>query len=572
MQNNLLNKATLTLLLALPAHAISATYTVDTVNKLKNRLETAKDGDVIKVDGNGGKAGVYTYNGTTYSIYTTDGHTNVAAMFLLNNAKNVTIEALNPNKKPVLRGKDYTDKYAFYAQKADGLTIRNIRFSHARKGVVIDRTSDLTFEKNTISEVGEEAFHLRDGSDNALIRSNHIHDTGLVKVERGEAIYICNDRKMWNSYYQPAELEENYLQNCDFAHITGNTLGPNIGNNSVDVKEGTVGVYINNNTINLGWTRAELKNSNATDHPDVSIHLKGTEAVVTNNTFNFKGAPASLFRVISVDQQLDKDPALKATHGYNNWAVNNTIKNANNGQYAFHASSRGGAYVGCNMGALDKLAKPKSGRDYIKVTGSNCEAPKPPTTKSVKPTAPTAAPTTNTQTSTANNSGASAQASASTRNGSVKVETRAVRIKRDPKPTTSNEPTFDSAQNAPEKNETTFEPALEPTQNTSGKSQSTQPADSACVKYQPGSKLTEITLNNAKCISVSGGLSGKKINFADSDKNTSCDFRAHATAKNSEGSHVIDSNWETVSKNWTGNTITFSQTNDCQYLKLRVNG
>ena len=224
MKNLIRCNALLAALALTPSLALGATYTVDTVTELKTRLENASNGDIIRIDGNGGNNGVYTYSGSTYSIYTTDGWTNLAPMFLIRDAANVTIEALNAAKKPILKGKDYTDKYVFYGQKVPGLTIKNIKFTEARKGVVIDRSNNITFENNEIFEIGEEGFHLRDGSDNAIIRNNHIHDTGLVKVDRGEAIYICNDRKMWNPYYQPNPVEENYQQNCDNAHIYNNTI------------------------------------------------------------------------------------------------------------------------------------------------------------------------------------------------------------------------------------------------------------------------------------------------------------------------------------------------------------
>lgn len=394
-----------------PALAFSATYTVNTVAELKTRLENANNGDIIKIDGNGGSGGVYTYTGNTYSIYTTDGWTNLAPMFLINNVSNVTIQALDASKKPILQGKSRDDKYVFYGQKVSGITIKNIKFTKARKGVVIDRSDNITFEGNEIYEIGEEGFHLRDGSDNAVIKNNVIRDTGLVKVDRGEAIYICNDRKMWNPYYQPNPVEENYQQNCDNAHIYGNTIGPNVGNNGVDVKEGTVGVYIENNVFKLAWTRSELTGSNSGDHPNVAVHFKGSEGVATGNTFDFNNAPASLYRAISVDRQLDDDPGLTLVHGYDNWAVNNTIKNAGSGVYAFHALSDGGATFGCNSGANDKAPSPKPDRVYVSVSGSGCTPPNAPTAGGPPPSSSSSSSSSSGSTSSSSSSGGSTSSS-----------------------------------------------------------------------------------------------------------------------------------------------------------------
>lgn len=90
-----------------------------------------------------------------------------------------------------------------------------------------------------------------------------------------------------------------------------------------------------------------------------------------------------------------------------------------------------------------------------------------------------------------------------------------------------------------------------------------------CISYS-GTSLTELTLNDASCITVADGLTNKEISIADSDANSSCDIRGSASSKDGTGYHVIDGNWEKISGGWTGTAIQFDVSNNCKYLKLRV--
>lgn len=367
----------------LSADIFAATYTVDSVSELRQRLENAQNGDVIRVDGNGGNNGVYTYSSSKYNIYSLDGVINISTNYLLRDVSNVTIKALNSSNKPILRGTSYENGYVFYGQNVNGLTLENIEFERGYKGVIVDRSNNVTMDRIKVSEIGQEGVHIRDGSDYFVLRYSEVTNTGLQRADRGEAVYLCNDRKQWNPAYQPSPVEEDKLQNCDFAYIHDNVIGPNIGNNGVDVKEGTVGAYIENNTFLLSWTRSELLNYRPAEHPDTVVHLKGTEGVATGNTFNYANAPSSLVRSISVDMQLDDDPVLALVHGFENWATRNTIINASSDVYAFKANSDGGATYGCNSGAPDS-APSSNGTDrrYTEASGSACNPPAPPTTSS----------------------------------------------------------------------------------------------------------------------------------------------------------------------------------------------
>ncbi|MBF7073742.1 hypothetical protein ISG33_10070 [Glaciecola sp. MH2013] len=552
----------------------AATYVVDTVAELRQRLENAQNGDVIKIDGNGGNSGVYTYTGSTYNLFTLDGWINTAPMFLINDVSNVTIEALNPSVKPTLKGKGLNNNYVFYGQEVNGITIRNIKFTNSRKGVIIDRSNNIRFDNNDIFDIGEEAFHLRDGSDNAVISNNRIYNTGLIRANRGEAIYICNDRKKWNIFYQPSPVESDYRQNCDFAHIFGNTVGPNVGNNGVDVKEGTVGVYVENNTFNLAWTRSELLSSS--NPPDVVVHLKGTQGVAHNNTFNFANAPSSLTRAVSVDAQLDDDPSLALIHGYNNWAVNNTVLNANANVYVFRAKSDGGAKYGCNTGAPDRVPSARPERVYEELAGTACTPPNAPTAGG----GDSGGSGSDGSGGSGSGSGGSSGGGSSDPSGPSGFtyagnENTTINVSNAVDIAYGADGSFVIQENITNNISCSNATFGDPIPGTF-KACFTRPAnadsgnnDGDCFQYS-GRQLTEITLNSASCVVVSGGLSNKEIAIADSDANTSCNIRGSANSADGNGTRVIDGNWEKITGGWSGTRINFTVSNNCPYLKLRV--
>lgn len=62
-----------------------------------------------------------------------------------------------------------------------------------------------------------------------MIEGNTIHTTGLYNAGYGEAIYIGSDKSV------------HYYYNATIRHviIRGNTIGPGISAEGIDVKEGT---------------------------------------------------------------------------------------------------------------------------------------------------------------------------------------------------------------------------------------------------------------------------------------------------------------------------------------------
>jgi hypothetical protein len=377
-----LNALVATLFFA-PSVAFCDTVTVSDYTELRKALAEATAGRIIKLN-----SGVYAPPSAPTQWPTLDGSVTTSPMFLLHDVSNVTIEAAAANptsaQKPLLKAPSRTNNYVFYGQRVHGLKLKNLRMQNADKGAVIDRSDNVKIEGVEIFNTGTEGLHFRDGSDYAEVWNSSIAHTGMERADRGEGLYLCNDRKMWNSYYQPTPKVEDRMQNCDFAKIHNNTFGPNIGAEPIDIKEGTVGIRIYDNHFIMKMDDAGLLATDVVNLPKYAIHMKGTEAIVDNNTFDFTGAVSTLQAAISVDQQLDDDPALAYIHGYYNWAVNNKVTGNNSSHRVFKAASDGGATYGCNSiagsGLVDEVPSNNTApaRRYIPVSGANCVPPAVP--------------------------------------------------------------------------------------------------------------------------------------------------------------------------------------------------
>lgn len=81
---------------------------------------------------------------------------------------------------------------------------------------------------------------------------------------------------------------------------------------------------------------------------------------------------------------------------------------------------------------------------------------------------------------------------------------------------------------------------------------------------------TEITLSGStQCIAFDRDLSGKTVQFWDSDDNTSCNYRGSINSVNGTGTVNITSNYQS-SSNFTGATLKLTPNNGCQFIKLRA--
>lgn len=117
-----------------------------------------------------------------------------------------------------------------------------------------------------IYNIGQEAIHIHTAAKNNLIDNNYIHDTGKTNPQFGEGVYVGSAQSHWVSG-QPDHTDNNTVSN--------NVIGPNIGAQMVDVKEGTTGTIVSGNTFN---------GTGGSINQDAWINAYGNSVRVLNNT------------------------------------------------------------------------------------------------------------------------------------------------------------------------------------------------------------------------------------------------------------------------------------------------
>ena len=124
-----------------------------------------------------------------------------------------------------------------------------------QKGVVVDASSHVVVDGIAVTEVGEEAVHLRRGSSDNVVRRTVIRATGLRTEKFGEGIYVGSAKSNWCTYSDclPDRSDRNVVEGNDIAETTAE---------SVDIKEGTTGGTVRGNTFSgAGHVRAPTPGS-----------------------------------------------------------------------------------------------------------------------------------------------------------------------------------------------------------------------------------------------------------------------------------------------------------------------
>lgn len=151
----------------------------------------------------------------------------------------------------VLDGGGTTKGYGLHLRPARhwrvvGFTIRN-----AQKGLVADGTSGSVIQGLTVTEIGDEAIHLRSASTRNVVLGNTISRTGLRRDKFGEGVYVGSATSNWGQY------SGGKPDRSDYNLIKGNRISAT-GSESIDVKEGTTGGAVIGNTFDgAGMTGAD---------------------------------------------------------------------------------------------------------------------------------------------------------------------------------------------------------------------------------------------------------------------------------------------------------------------------
>ncbi len=132
-----------------------------------------------------------------------------------------------------------------------------------QKGIMIDAAEGVVVDGVTVHGLDMEGVHFRTSSTDGVIRNSTIYDTGNDGRGMGEGVYVGTANTLSDK--------------SDRIQILNNTIGPGVGGENVDVKEGTTGARIIGNTFDGGG----LTGAN---HDDSWVDVKGNDVLVQDNT------------------------------------------------------------------------------------------------------------------------------------------------------------------------------------------------------------------------------------------------------------------------------------------------
>ncbi|ARQ71673.1 right-handed parallel beta-helix repeat-containing protein [Streptomyces marincola] len=153
--------------------------------------------------------------------------------------------------------------YGLHLDGAAHWNLSGFTVTGGQKGIVMDASDHVHITGVTLHDLEMEAVHFRDSSSHGSLRDSHVHDTGTNGRGMGEGVYV-------GSAGGTGDRSDHVL-------IQGNHLGPGIGGENVDIKEGTTGARIIGNTFDgSGLTGAH--------YDDSWVDIKGNDVLVEGNT------------------------------------------------------------------------------------------------------------------------------------------------------------------------------------------------------------------------------------------------------------------------------------------------
>ncbi|MGM0444347.1 MAG: T9SS type A sorting domain-containing protein [Fibrobacterota bacterium] len=206
----------------------------------------------------------------------------------------IVVAGSEPKTPPTLTGESIDAGYVFHVT-GDHVVLKNLEITRGDKGVILDNANAVIVEDCEIHNTGSELIHVRDGSSNAIISRNLIHNAGNGgNGSIGEGLYIGTDQARWGADDRPQSewgdkaISEGY-GGYDW-RVTGtkvmyNYFAGSISAELMDVKEGTQNTTVEGNMF-VGDSIG--KKAGAKYYDDSFVDQKGVSAVYRNNTF-FQG-------------------------------------------------------------------------------------------------------------------------------------------------------------------------------------------------------------------------------------------------------------------------------------------
>ncbi|MFE5207711.1 right-handed parallel beta-helix repeat-containing protein [Streptomyces sp. NPDC056600] len=140
--------------------------------------------------------------------------------------------------------------------------IKGITVTGGQKGIMVDSSDHVVLDSVEVHHTTMEGIHFRTSSSFGVVRDSFIHHTGMSGNGMGEGVYVGTANTLADA--------------SDHVRILDNRIGPAVGGENVDVKEGTTGGLISGNTFDgSGLTGA--------NYDDSWVDIKGNGYTVENN-------------------------------------------------------------------------------------------------------------------------------------------------------------------------------------------------------------------------------------------------------------------------------------------------
>ncbi|GHD97693.1 right-handed parallel beta-helix repeat-containing protein [Streptomyces alanosinicus] len=153
--------------------------------------------------------------------------------------------------------------YGLHLNGASYWTVSGLTVTGGQKGIMIDAAKGVIVDGVTVHGLAMEGVHFRDSSTDGVIRNSKIYDTGNDGSGMGEGVYVGTANTLSDK--------------SDRIRILDNTIGPDVGGENVDIKEGTTGTQVIGNTFDgSGLTGA--------NYDDSWVDVKGDGVLVQDNT------------------------------------------------------------------------------------------------------------------------------------------------------------------------------------------------------------------------------------------------------------------------------------------------
>jgi hypothetical protein len=149
---------------------------------------------------------------------------------------------LQGNPDAVLDGGTFAISYGLMV-RADYWRIDALNLRNAKKGIVLHGASHNVLSNVHVEDIGEEGIRLRDNSRDNTIEACAVTRTGLLRPGFGEGIYIGSAHESW------AEITGGEPDRSDNTRVLNCVLGPEVGAELIDIKEGTSGGIVRGNTL-----------------------------------------------------------------------------------------------------------------------------------------------------------------------------------------------------------------------------------------------------------------------------------------------------------------------------------